>query len=689
MIVNTKHCFFWEIANKRKGQIRAILAVFLIFFTIGQVSAQTSFPLSELMKNEKIVLDSNLQQKNSIGKKLPDFVLYFIHKKSISICLKNDLGFDFSFYLYVGSPNLLKQHSINVVRSRSGVNALIVSEKGNNSELAYNGFLAPLSKREDKKHFQVFPYKFAAGEEACIQLHFFDLHNRKANTQLLLLSSQGFLEISKQQELQKRNSFFIGNIYVGGILIMFFFTIAIYVQNKQADFGFYACYLICVLVFGVLDAFPLHFHDWFIWEFPKNWIYAKETVAYAYLIFYHSFLIRFLELKEKKSSLYKILRAINFTFFGFFLLNLVSVLLPFSLFVLYKLIFWNSIVFYSLFVFYLHLFWKLWFMRDLAFSKYIFWGSFIFYLGNVLGIIFGNFSNLSEPFFPNNFTQIGTLIEVLFFALGLGRKALLDSEEKNKLQKQVIEQLEEKKQLIQRINERLEKEVAEKTEEILSQAQSLQAEKEEKMRLQFGKQLQEMRLYAIQTQLNPHFLFNCLNTIKSLVVSGENEKASIYLNQFAKLMRSTLENSEKLKINLKESIEYLKNYVEMEKLRFKEDFDFEISFEGEEDPELLQVPPMLIQPFVENAIIHGLVPSKKYKMLKIEFIEEEDFLICKVKDNGQGFDTKPQNKTHQSKGLKMIQTYFDLWNVQKNEKATFIIKSQANLGTEVQICIPI
>lgn len=689
MTANTEHCFFEKIADMRKGQIRAILVVFLVFFTIGQVSAQTSFPLSELMKNGKIALDSNFLKEIPVRKNLPDFILYFIHKKSISVCLKNDLGFDFSFYLYVGSPNLLKQHSINVVRSRSGVNALMVSEKGNNKELTYNGFLAPLSQRIDKKNFQVFPYKFAAGEEACIKIHFFDLHNRKADTQVLLLSSQAFLEMSKQQELQKRNSSFIGNIYVGGILIMFFFTIAIYAQNKQADFGFYACYLLCVLVFGVLDAFPLHFQDWFIWEFPKNWIYAKETVAYAYLIFYHNFLIHFLELKKEKPSLYKILRAINITFFCFFLLNLVSILLPFSLFVLYKFIFWNSIVFYSLFVFYLYLFWKLWLMRDLAFSKYIFWGSFIFYLGNVLGVVFGNFSNLSEPLFPNNFIQIGTLIEVVFFALGLGRKALLDSEEKNRLQKKVIEQLEEKKQLIQGINERLEKEVAEKTEEILSQAQILQAEKEEKIRLQFNKQLQEMRLYAIQTQLNPHFLFNCLNTIKSLVLAGENEKSSTYLSQFAKLMRSTLENSEKLKINLKESMEYLKNYVEMEKLRFKEDFDFEISFEGEEAPELLQVPPMLIQPFVENAIIHGLVPSKKYKMLKIEFIEEEDFLICKVKDNGQGFDNKPQNKTHQSKALKMIQNYFDLWNVQKNEKASFFIKSQANIGTEVQICIPI
>ncbi|MFN3316812.1 MAG: sensor histidine kinase, partial [Raineya sp.] len=161
------------------------------------------------------------------------------------------------------------------------------------------------------------------------------------------------------------------------------------------------------------------------------------------------------------------------------------------------------------------------------------------------------------------------------------------------------------------------------------------------------------------------------------------------LNRFAKLMRSTLENSEKLKINLKDSIEYLTNYVEIEKLRFKEDFDFEISFEGEEAPELLQVPPMLIQPFVENAIIHGLVPSQKTKMLKIEFIEEDNFLVCKIKDNGKGFETETQNKTHNSKGLKMIQTYFDLWNVQKNEKASFSIQSQVGEGTEVLIQIPI
>jgi sensor histidine kinase YesM len=668
--------------------VRSIIFIFIVWCITWQLHAQQSVLVSDILKHKNIYLDSTFFTKSNLNIPLPDFVTYFNYKKSISIVVENDLDIDFSFYFYIGSTDLLKQHSVDVVRSRSGVNGLIVSQE-DTSLLSYNGFLVPVKERNKHRHIQVFEYHILAKSSKLIQLHFFDLPNRKAQLEVRVLHPESLIDVLEQQAKAKSNSAFLSNIYVGGILMMFCFTMAIYAQNKQTDFLFYALYLIFVLLFGILDVFPLHFQDWTIWNYPTHWIYAKETVAYVYLICYHSFLIEFLDLKRNQPSLYKLLYYINLFFGVLFVLNLISLLVPFSVSVLYWLIYLNSFVFYSLFVFYWYLFWKLWFIRGVAFSRYIFWGSFVFYWGNVLGIIFGNFSSLAKPFFPNNFIQMGTMIEILFFALGLGRKALQDSEEKNKLQKQVILQLEEKKQLIEDINERLEKEVTEKTEEILAQTQILQAEKEEKMRLQFHQQIQELRLYTIQTQLNPHFLFNCLNTIKSFIINNQNDKASLYLHQFAVLMRSTLENSEKLKINLKETIAYLSNYVSMEKLRFQEDFEFEIRFEGEEDPELLQVPPMLIQPFIENAIIHGLVPSDKQKKLTVLFIEEEDFLICKVIDNGKGFQNSEKKTKHQSKGLLMIQNYFELWNVQKHEKASFKIHSEENIGTEVHIQIPI
>jgi len=174
-----------------------------------------------------------------------------------------------------------------------------------------------------------------------------------------------------------------------------------------------------------------------------------------------------------------------------------------------------------------------------------------------------------------------------------------------------------------------------------------------------------------------------------LVLAEKNEQASIYLSKFASLMRTTLENSAHLRVSLQQNIAYLRMYIELERLRFGEDFQFSIDYEGEEAPELLEVPPMLIQPFVENAIIHGLVPIKREKKLLIRFIESEFFLHCEIIDNGNGFQENSNPSAHQSKGMAIIKNYFDLWNSGKTEKASFSVSSNRHTGTSIHIEIPI
>ncbi len=615
------------------------------------------------------------------------FLDFWVYKTSLSFCLYNDQPQASTFFIYVGSQDLFKQSSIDMVRSRRGINGLIVSET--NNQVAYNGFLVPVRYRQSSQNLQTLSYTIPANQQQNVTLHFYDLPNRKADTHITAFNGTGYMNLLQKQEISKRNSGFISNLYVGALLIMICFFLAIYIQNKLPDFGYYAWYLIGVLLFGVLDVFPLHFNAWYIWEFPERWIYAKEIVAYVYLIGYHLFLMQFLTIKNNKPLLYKILYFINIVCALLWSANMGALLFGFDVQVLFGFIIINSVFFYGLFVFYLFLFWQLWTLRNIPFSKYLFWGSFSFYLGNILGILFGNFSSFSEPFFPNNFMQIGTLIEILFFALALGRKLLLDSEEKNRFQKVIIAQLEEKKTFMASLNLRLEQEVAAKTTEIVAQTYVLQATKEEKTRIQFQQQLQEMQLYALQTRLNPHFLFNCLNTIKSLVLAEKNEQASIYLSKFASLMRTTLENSAHLRVSLQQNIAYLRMYIELERLRFGEDFQFSIDYEGEEAPELLEVPPMLIQPFVENAIIHGLVPIKREKKLLIRFIESEFFLHCEIIDNGNGFQENSNPSAHQSKGMAIIKNYFDLWNSGKTEKASFSVSSNRHTGTSIHIEIPI
>ena len=134
-----------------------------------------------------------------------------------------------------------------------------------------------------------------------------------------------------------------------------------------------------------------------------------------------------------------------------------------------------------------------------------------------------------------------------------------------------------------------------------------QIRKEERLKSEFEKQLSSVEMNALRAQMNPHFLFNCLNSIDSYIIKNETKMASEYLNKFARLVRLILQNSRSNYVNLKDELEALELYMSMESLRFRHKFEYEISIGESIAIENIEIPPMLIQPFVENAIWHGLM----------------------------------------------------------------------------------
>jgi len=148
-------------------------------------------------------------------------------------------------------------------------------------------------------------------------------------------------------------------------------------------------------------------------------------------------------------------------------------------------------------------------------------------------------------------------------------------------------------------------------------------------------ELNTAKLAAIQSQMNPHFIFNALNSIQHLVIEGDSKQAYNYITQFSNLVRKTLDYSEKESISLVQEIELITIYLKLESLRFGEDFEYSIN---QKDIQDIDVPPMLIQPFIENAIVHGLLHKRGTKILKIDLEIKEGILYCEVKDNGIGRD---------------------------------------------------
>lgn len=177
--------------------------------------------------------------------------------------------------------------------------------------------------------------------------------------------------------------------------------------------------------------------------------------------------------------------------------------------------------------------------------------------------------------------------------------------------------------------------------------------------LQLQQQNTANELKALRAQMNPHFIFNCLNSIKSYALNKDTEGVNFYLTKFSKLMRQVLDNSRNEKISLKNELETLQLYLEMEQLRVGDRFDFAIQVDEAVETDFVEVPPMLIQPYVENAIWHGLVHLETRGKVTVSVSQKDDKkLIIKILDNGIGRAKAAEIKsktgsTHKSFGMQI------------------------------------
>jgi len=201
------------------------------------------------------------------------------------------------------------------------------------------------------------------------------------------------------------------------------------------------------------------------------------------------------------------------------------------------------------------------------------------------------------------------------------------------------------------------------------------------------RQLKELEIKAIRSQMNPHFIFNSLNSIQSLNNNSQYKEANRYLEKFAILMRNVLNNSEKPLVSLADELKALKLYCELEQLRF--DFDFSIEISENVNEELIEIPGMIIQPLVENAIIHGLAQKGTQGLLALKITIAGIYLQIVVTDNGPGF--KPDQSRPGGFGLKLVRERLNILN-DTGSNGTLTINSNfedGETGTTVILTIPI
>lgn len=215
------------------------------------------------------------------------------------------------------------------------------------------------------------------------------------------------------------------------------------------------------------------------------------------------------------------------------------------------------------------------------------------------------------------------------------------------------------------------------------------------------KKIIELELRTLQLQMNPHFIFNALNSIQSYVMTHDALTANNYLSKFAQLIRMFLDSSRSKYISLQEEIRMLNLYVEMESLRFEDKFTFEIVADSEVN-KYIEIPTMILQPFVENAINHGLRYKKSKGFLKIHFFYSNNYLICRLEDNGVGRRIAKEiqsksRKGYKSQGLKITAERLVTYNKINETNIVFSIKDlvsaenseDQDVGTEVEVRFPI
>lgn len=218
-------------------------------------------------------------------------------------------------------------------------------------------------------------------------------------------------------------------------------------------------------------------------------------------------------------------------------------------------------------------------------------------------------------------------------------------------------------------------------------------------RFRVEKELQRSQLQALKVQMNPHFMFNALNCIQEFILMNEKTQAMRYLGKFSDLMRMTLDMSEEENVRLSDEIKSLRVYLDLEALRFGEDLVVDMRIDERLKPHHIYVPSMLIQPYVENALKHGLLHKKGKKQLDIGFRlqEEKKVLFCTVNDNGIGRERSGQiesYRTHKSFSTSATKRRLELLNADRDTAISVQYTDKINEkgesdGTTVVLAVPV
>src|SRR5688500_9416736 len=501
-----------------------------------------------------------------------------------------------------------------------------------------------------------------------------------ASRSLKLLSPQGYADGLVVARRFYYTNHIITYFFIGAICFGFFFFFFLYMKSKYSLFGIYSLFLFMQVLYGIyqVDIYTTlgqlfirrHYWDQFF----------GELVVFLGLALWVQFIQRWLDIKKSNNSAYRIFNAISL----FFLLYAVGFAL------LYQINPHDPLLFYLLrgmrfvvLVIQLIVFYFLIFKIKSPVKSYVITGSLLLAFFGVAMVFMSNAGLFRHTFLDyvddGSLYMTGLLAECICFSMGLGLRYFQIDQENLILHRENINVLQDKL----------------KTE--------IEVRENEKKLADVNQELTNQQLTALRAQMNPHFIFNALNSIQKYIVKGDIDEANSYLSKFSRLQRMILSYCDENFISLDKEVDMLKLYLELEQLRLTHEFTFDITIDAGIEPEEIPIPPMILQPFAENAIWHGLLPKSGKKNLHIRFgLADQDILRCVVEDDGIGRqasqsikEVKQVDKTiNRSKGMSLVfnrleileRKYGKEFSVRITDKT---LERNGSFGTIVEVNIPI
>ncbi|WP_258455289.1 histidine kinase [Aequorivita sp. CIP111184] len=569
----------------------------------------------------------------------------------------------------------------------------IYQQKGENFKTFKNGTFVPLPERANKSidfftELTLEPFKKSQFYVKLNANHFTGILNYP-----IIYSDKGhFNYFQNNYEYQSNEIAFI-YFYIISLITIIIFMVVFWLRLSANLYLYYLGYLFFQLIYGfiVLRSTLAPVGNFFEY-FPKLSYNLNEPVQFAFIGFYIFFIINLLTVEKYDKAL---ARALKYLGYACFIYAISRFLIAQFFYDAYLMVLVFTIVrIIILPLNFVLIFWIIFKVKHPLLIYFIVGQSFFFiaalsasYIGSA-GLQYSSDSIFGFNESPNIIFQIGLLIEVYCFSLALGENVILLQKEKEIANDALITQLQENKLLQENMNLELDKQISEKTAELIKLYSKIEKEKEQKIKDDFTQKIKETEMVALRSQMNPHFIFNSLSAIKHLIMTSRNDDAVKYLDDFSSLLRGILKNSNLKKITVEEELEILELYLSLEENRMGTEFSYSIQYVSKEALSQFQIPPLLLQPLVENAIWHGLHPSLKIKKkLNVIFDTTENLQII-IEDNGIGRkESGKKKKLHESMGTTIVQDRLTLYNHLNDQAIHFKIIDLENegraLGTKI------